>query len=76
MFLVFAAADKGSKITRLTLDDLTFDRSSGSFAISRSIANHIRTRNQRLAGLHTLFDYIATRSRRCSTSASGSPPSR
>ncbi len=23
--------------------------------------NHIRTRNQRLAALHTLFDYIATR---------------
>ena len=23
--------------------------------------NHIRTRNQRLAAVHTLFDYIATR---------------
>ena len=29
LFLVFIAADKGCKITRLTLSDLTFDRVRG-----------------------------------------------
>ena len=46
-----------------TLDDLTFERVVGFLRyLEADRSNHIRTRNQRLAGLHTLFDYIATRS--------------
>ncbi len=62
LLLVFSAADKGCRITRLGLDDLTFER---VVAFLRHLEvdrhNHIRTRNQRLAAIHTLFDYIATR---------------
>jgi site-specific recombinase XerD len=62
LLLVFIAADKGCRITRLVLADLTFERLVGflrHLEIDRH--NHIRTRNQRLAAIHTLFDYIATR---------------
>jgi len=41
LLLVFTAADKGCKITRLRLADLTFD--------------------QRLAAVHSLFEYLASR---------------
>jgi integrase/recombinase XerD len=62
LLLVFASADKGCRITRLRLEDLTFER---VVAFLRHLEvdrhNHIRTRNQRLAAIHTLFDYIATR---------------
>ena len=62
LLLVFAAADKRCRITRLGLEDLTFER---VVAFLRHLEvdrhNHIRTRNQRLAAIHTLFDYIATR---------------
>ena len=62
LFLCFLADDKATKITRLGLDDLTFERVLGFLRyLEDSRANHIRTRNQRLAALHTLFDYIATR---------------
>ena len=62
LLLVFAAADKGCKITRLTTGDLTFDRVVGFLRhLEEDRGNHIRTRNQRLAAVHTLFDYIATR---------------
>lgn len=60
--LVFVAADKGCKITRLSLDDLTFERVVGFLRhLEADRGNHIRTRNQRLAAVHTLFDYIAGR---------------
>jgi site-specific recombinase XerD len=62
MLLVFTAADKGCRITRLTLDDLSFERVIGFLRhLEADRHNHIRTRNQRLAALHSLFDYIATR---------------
>jgi integrase/recombinase XerD len=62
LFLCFLADDKATKITRLGLDDLTFERVLGFLRyLEDSRANHVRTRNQRLAALHTLFDYIATR---------------
>ena len=61
LLLVFAAADKGCKITRLTTGDLTFDRVVGFLRhLEEDRGNHTRTRNQRLAAVHTLFDYIAT----------------
>jgi integrase/recombinase XerD len=62
LLLVFVAGDKGCKITRLTLDDLTFERVVGFLRhLEQDRGNHVRTRNQRLAALHTLFDYIAGR---------------
>jgi site-specific recombinase XerD len=63
LLLCFVAADKRCRITRLTLDDLTFDRVLKFLRhLETERHNHIRTRNQRLAALHTLFEYIATRS--------------
>jgi integrase/recombinase XerD len=62
MLLVFTAADKGCRITRLALDDLSFERVIGFLRhLEADRHNHTRTRNQRLAALHSLFDYIATR---------------
>ena len=62
LFLVFTAADKGCKITRLTLTDLTSTGSWHSSATSSTTgATAPATRNQRLAALHCLFDYIAGR---------------
>jgi site-specific recombinase XerD len=62
LFLLFAAADKRCKITRLQLSDLSFDRVVGFLRyLEHDRGNHVRTRNQRLAVLHTLFDYLATR---------------
>jgi integrase/recombinase XerD len=63
LLLVFAAADKRCKITRLSLDDLTYDRVVRFLRhLEHDRGNHVRTRNQRLAVLHVLFDYIAARS--------------
>lgn len=62
LFLVFVAADKGCKITRLSLSDLTFERVAGFLRhLEQDRGNHIRTRNQRLAAVHTLFEYLASR---------------
>jgi integrase/recombinase XerD len=63
LLLLFLAADKRSKITRLTVGDLTFERVVAFLRhLEQDRGNHIRTRNQRLAAVHTLFEYIATRS--------------
>lgn len=62
LLLVFVAADRRTKISRLTLADLTFARVLGFLRyLEAERGNHIRTRNQRLAALHTLFEYIAGR---------------
>jgi integrase/recombinase XerD len=62
LLLVFAAADKGCKITRLNTSDLTFDRMVRFLRyLEVDRGNHTRTRNQRLAAVHILFGYIATR---------------
>src|SRR6266851_3400433 len=62
LLLVFIAADKGCKITRLALTDLTFDRVVAFLRhLEQDRGNHPSTRNQRLAALHCLFDYIAGR---------------
>jgi site-specific recombinase XerD len=62
LLLCFAAADKKTKITKLTVEDLTFERILGFLRyLEADRHNNVRTRNQRLAALHTLFDYIATR---------------
>jgi integrase/recombinase XerD len=62
LFLQFAAADKRCRITRLALGDLTFERVVGFLKhLEVDRGNHIRTRNQRLAAVHCLFEYIAGR---------------
>jgi integrase/recombinase XerD len=62
LLLCFVARDKGTKITKLKVEDLTFERVLGFLRyLEGDRHNHVRTRNQRLAALHTLFDYIATR---------------
>ena len=62
LLLCYIAKDKGSKITRLAVADLSFERVLGFLRyLENERGNHVRTRNQRLAALHTLFDYIASR---------------
>jgi len=72
LLLCFVAEQQRTKITKLNVEDLSFERVLGFLAyLENDRHNHVRTRNQRLAALHTLFDYIATRDRRCSAPASG-----
>jgi integrase/recombinase XerD len=62
LLLCFIAEQKGTKITKLGLEDLSFERVLGFLRyLEGDRHNHVRTRNQRLAALHTLFDYIAGR---------------
>jgi integrase/recombinase XerD len=62
LLLCFVADDKGTKITKLSLEDLSFERVLGFLRyLEDDRHNHVRTRNQRLAALHTLYDYIAMR---------------
>jgi integrase/recombinase XerD len=62
LFLHFAAADKRCKMTRLALGDLTYERVVGCLKhLETDRGNHVRTRNQRLAAVHCLFEYIAGR---------------
>ena len=62
LLLVFVAAQKRCRITRLTLDDLTCERVIAFLRhLEEERGNHIRTRNQRLAALHSFFEYIAAR---------------
>lgn len=63
LLLLFLAAEKRCKITRLTLDDLTHKRIIAFLHhLEEDRGNHISTRNQRLAAIHSLFEYIASRS--------------
>ena len=62
LLLHFVAADRRCKITRLTLGDLTFARVVAFLKhLEGARGNHVRTRNQRLAAVHCLFEYIAGR---------------
>jgi integrase/recombinase XerD len=62
LLLCFVAEQKGTKITKLDVADLTFEQVLGFLRyLEHDRHNHVRTRNQRLAALHTLFDYIARR---------------
>ena len=62
LFLRFLAHDVRRRITQLTLDDLTFERVLGFLRHLEDVRhNHPRTRNQRLALLHTFFNYVALR---------------
>jgi len=62
LLLCFVAEQQRTKITKLNVQDLSFERVLGFLRyLENDRHNHVRTRNQRLAALHTLFDYIATR---------------
>lgn len=62
LLLTFLAAQQSTKITRLRLEDLSFEHIVAFLRhLEHDRGNGVRTRNQRLAALHTLFDYIATR---------------
>ena len=77
LLLVFIAADKRCKLTRLQLADLTFERILAFLRhVEHDRGNSISTRNQRLAAIPSLFEYIATRSPEMLAAASRSPRSR
>ncbi len=60
LLLLFVAHNKRCKITRLVVEDLTFERVRQFLQhLEDGRGNHIRTRNQRLAALHTFFEYLA-----------------
>jgi site-specific recombinase XerD len=62
LLLRFVAADKRCRITRLGLCDVSFERVVGFLKyLEAERGNHVRTRNQRLAAIHCLFEYIAAR---------------
>ncbi len=62
LLLCFLASDAGTKLTRLCIEDLTFETIVAFLRyLEEDRGNHVRTRNQRLAAIHTLFDYIAAR---------------
>lgn len=63
LFLGHVAENRCCRITRLTISDLTAERVTAflnDLELKRN--NHIRTRNQRLAGLCCFFEYLASRS--------------
>jgi integrase/recombinase XerD len=62
LFLRFVAADVGCKITKLSLAALTPERVLRFLqGLEEDRHNHVRTRNQRLAILRTLFEYLGGR---------------
>jgi integrase/recombinase XerD len=62
LLLLFVAGDKRGKVSRLDLADLTSDRVLRFLRhLEEARDNHVRTRNQRLAAVHTFFEYVAGR---------------
>lgn len=62
LFLRFVAQEAGRKITKLTLADMSFERVLHFLQhLEATRHNSVRTRNQRLAGLHTFFEYLGGR---------------
>lgn len=62
LLLCFMAESKGKRVTKLELADLSFQQVLEFLRyLEHDRGNHARTRNQRLAALHTLFEYIASR---------------
>jgi integrase/recombinase XerD len=60
LFLTFVASGRHRMITSLSTEDLTAERVREFLSqLETERGNHIRTRNQRLAGLHVLFNYLA-----------------
>lgn len=62
LFLCFVAREARRPITRLAPQDLTCERVQQFLQhLEQERSNHIRTRNQRLAALHSFFEYLAQR---------------
>jgi site-specific recombinase XerD len=62
LFLCFVAREGKGSISRLRLEQLSFDRTLAFLKhLEEERGNHIRTRNQRLAALRTFFDYVGSR---------------
>lgn len=62
LFVIFVAADVRRKITRLSLNDLTYDRVRCFMSyLEKDRRNQASTRNQRLVVLHRFFAFVATR---------------
>jgi len=62
LLLRFITADTGRRITKLTLADLSFERVLRFLQyLEVERANGVRTRNHRLAFLHTFFEYLGGR---------------
>lgn len=62
LFLRFASKHLRRQITRLSVDDLTFELVLYFLRhLEEERDNHPRTRNQRLAVLHAFFDYLGDR---------------
>jgi site-specific recombinase XerD len=60
LLLAFIAAQRHRPITRLTVEDFTAEQVRQFLGhLETKRGNHIHTRNQRLAGLHTFFNYLA-----------------
>ena len=62
LFLSFAAAQSRRGVSQLRFDDLGFDRVLDYLRdIEQTRHNAIATRNQRLAALHTFYEYVGRR---------------
>ena len=62
LFLQFAAADAHRQVSKLTPDDLSFERVLAFLRhLEQQRRNGIATRNQRLGALHTFFEFVARR---------------
>ena len=62
LLLVFVARARGCRLTRLTVEDLTFERILDCVRYLDEVrGTHVRTRNQRVTVLRTLFEYLASR---------------
>ena len=62
LFLKYVAKTNHHRISRLLLTDLTSERAIKFLRyLEEQRSNSIASRNQRLAALHTFFDYVASR---------------
>ena len=62
LFLHYVSRDTGRRISRLSVPDLSFDQVRGFLEhLEQERGNARQSRNQRLAILHTFFDYLAAR---------------
>jgi site-specific recombinase XerD len=62
LFLCFIAAERRRKISRLSVDDFSYDAAQRFLRhLEEKRRNSVRTRNQRLAVIRAFFDYLGTR---------------
>ena len=62
LFLSFVAQERRCRLTRLKVSDLTAERVRRFLdMLETERGNHVRSRNQRLVGLRSLFDYLVRR---------------